>query len=355
MQHLHLGAGGLGLGLVVCTTAAIPEIDVTLVQRAVGGPQCKLALLKSRQKYYRQVFPGSDLKEISVPRVLDSSDLDAIRAVVMHPDDILLTTALREGALETQTDLIGRLLSERSSLDLSGKQIYIVPCENTVGQLYKNLEGCDFGPNVHFLRCIVDRTCKYPIINGELVVHTEEYGRWTIEKKPPFTDPLIQALSPYGVEFVEDLQPHLKKKQWLVNGPHLALAAMAWSYPARTDRLNEFASSEAGQHLLLGVLAESSDAYVLTEPTADPSGVFQFSQSINHRFSSFPDRTSRVLSRLHPDSLESFLRATYERVVRPATAFQETLDRPPGYLYLTLRTVHRLIYDRLWVYPEIQS
>ncbi|GAB2882788.1 hypothetical protein GCM10027074_59050 [Streptomyces deserti] len=349
MKHLHMGAGGLGLGLVVALTAKLRGTDAFVLQR--DGH--KLDALRDKRFYFRDVKPGGESQQVDISGALSLEQAEEIRVLITQPGPVLLTTALTENGLEGQVERIRDLLSERVSAG-HPEPLYVIACENIVGRFYQKLEQGHFGENIHFLPCVVDRLCNNSSVeHGSVRVETEEYGSWVIERRTPWTEELERILAPAiaNISFVDDLESEARKKRWLVNGPHFALGLMA--HRRRRALLHEFASDpEGGQPFFRGVLAECADAYAYWYQL-DPSELADFVDVVYRRFSSFYTETHRVVKRLHPDRLEPLLHAAYERILEPSESFRRARRECPEYLHWALRTLLWLIYVGDYVDPSL--
>lgn len=346
MQHLHFGAGGLGLGLITQLTGTQPsKVQVTVVNRTGK----RLSALQRDGFYHWHLIPeGSPpRKKVSIHAALDFEDADAISAVVAKEEPILITTALTEAGLEKRVDYIRQLLRGRANAR-QVEHVYVVPCENTVGQGYRQLESEDFGPTVHFLPCMVDRICGQPGFTkgGEVCVKTEAYASWAIGQDHPHTLSLESAIKIPGVQFVDDLDHHEQKKRWLVNGPHFALGLLAWDQGYLA--LEHLANSEGGRIFLTSVQEECRQAFLHEFPDTQED-LAEFNERILERFSTFPLPSNRAVGRLRPDNYESLLQAAYDRLVAPAEAFRKANRRCPGFLHSALHILHESIYRRHYV------
>jgi hypothetical protein len=341
MHHIHLGGGALGLGLVVPTIAAVPNIPITIVQRS---PEF-LKPLQGRLMYTRQSW-STGPRGVSITAAIDFEDEPAIRRAVLQPEDMLLTTALTDAGLDGKVDFLDYWLSERAE-QFPDSQLCVIPCENILGSKYESLERKDFGPGICFIRCMVDRLCSdRRVANGALEVKTEDYGNWVIQKHGPGTLFLEEALGSAEVGFVDDLQPYLRMKQWLVNGAHFALGTMAWA--DRYYMLHSFAQTHAGRQFLSGVLGELGDAYA-SQYSVDEGDLRIYCEAIFDRFSTYPFPVDRVIGRLAEEKIFSCLEAVYQRMIAPAAAFHAAYGQSPEHIILALRTLHELIHKEQWV------
>jgi fructuronate reductase len=142
-----------------------------------------------------------------------------------------ITLTVTEKAYKADSEFAARLakvLSERYKS--GGGSIAVISCDNlpSNGNFTKNLmreviKDSELWnwveANVRFPNSMVDRIVPAPAKENRLLIKTEIFNQWVIEK-----DPISKYLEGAGVQFVEDVRPYELAKIRLFNGIHSYLA-----------------------------------------------------------------------------------------------------------------------------------
>jgi hypothetical protein len=270
IRHIHIGAGRLGLGLIVPTTASC-GLEVIVLNRQktassfAGGPD-KHDTLRQRMSYvlrHIEYRPAVDQRrDIARETVRFQAyytftegtaglDPELERVMTGRPALTLLTTAVEAGNLTRVVPLIStiidRHLSAVAAPGLGDNVLFITACENghrVTDRLkekvveYLSSDGRSCGPldrRVVFLNSVVDRVVSRDPVheNGELLVDVESFRKWIIEitddaSRLPAFDILRSRLAPDGVAYVPrrkfDACETLKYVG--LNAVHLSLATL---------------------------------------------------------------------------------------------------------------------------------
>ena len=315
LRHVHIGAGALGLGLVVPLTA--DDLDVTLVQRRSSRSRRIWEALDKRGSYCRHAADGATpTTRVTLSpssEILDADDADRLRARVRAPETTLLTTAVGEANLEELAVGLRSVLSERARA--GGPPLCVIACENTVGPIFTALSHAFEGTTVEFARCVVDRFCRKPEVrDGDVHVSTEAYGSWLIEAGPS-SRVLVDALGHLDeVGFVRDLGPLRRKKRWLVNAPHFALALEARA--RGIDQIDTFVQGE-GRHVLASLQRECTAALMADTDAFTGRELAAFNRSVGRRMRSLALETDRVLRRFESGGSAAATSVVDELLVEP--------------------------------------
>jgi len=286
----------------------------------------------------------------------DREERDFI-SVIVDPRTVLLTTALKQG-IQSFLPLLARALTARVQRD-TPTPLYIVACENAINSLdLRNMIipllpseviGPPFEQAVIFVPCMVDRICGKPFVNpltNRVQVEVEQFAEWVLQRPnlgtPSLEEILINPETSSYIKFVPDLNPILRRKKWLVNGPHLLIALNAFAQ--RYTRLDIFLQEEPlARELLEGLLEEALEVFQAVEPSFGVYELREFNELTKVRFQSYPDRVARILSRFTgPERLHEFFQDFYGKVTKPALQYIE-LHRQEGEYIVPYWTVQTLL------------
>ncbi|MCX4984555.1 hypothetical protein [Streptomyces sp. NBC_00572] len=354
MRHVHIGAGALGLGLIIPLTAR--HFDITLAHRA-SSISWELVQGIQRAGSYVHEFPslagGRDRNRVELGssfRVVDSKNLEELVNSICSPDVRLLTMALTERGLEDFTGDLRKALTARRKRD-DCDSLCVLACENTVGPNYTALTQEFHGAGIEFPLCMVDRICFTPELRDGIVTSfTEHYGSWIIEWTPG-SGPIKQVLALNGyIEFVNEIAGPRKKKRLLVNAPHLVVGLHAKD--AKVAHIDTFLQGGEGRTLLRRTQEECTKALMTYPFTFQLDDLQQFNESVANRFSMLHFETDNVLQRLQKDRLESLMTAADELLVEPSGQYLEAYGSFPGALTLALHTLVTLVSERRYAEPR---
>ncbi len=224
-DHLHLGAGKLGLGLILPTAIdAGARVHLVVHRRSTLRSDATLACFVC---YATGARERRELAVASISVADAIGDLEpSARAALVDAPELLITTAITSGGIADQAAFLVELAQERD-----GKPTIFIACENDCGPAYPKLVEDLHETGADVRRAVVNRVCSdleedAALRDGERAVRAFHSAEWIIEGAPSL--PLLAALDavPY-VRFVDDIEPYEVRKRWLVNGTHLAIALLA--------------------------------------------------------------------------------------------------------------------------------
>jgi len=160
-----------------------------------------------------------------------SRDEERILEIARSPKLKAITLTVTEKAYKSDSEFIQRLVKVlRERYESGGGSIAVISCDNmpSNGDFVKNLmkeviEDQELwgwiDSNIRFPNCMVDRIVPAPSKDNRLLVRTELFNQWIIEK-----DPISKYLESAGVQFVDSVKPYELAKIRLFNGIHSYLA-----------------------------------------------------------------------------------------------------------------------------------
>lgn len=365
-QHVHVGTGSLGLGLVAWL-GSYAKLSVFLANRASSDSKSRNTLLR-RTYQYELVFPDSQPEPVIFANLLfTDEDRDQFIRTVASPHTRLLTTALKGGFqdqlfLQTIVDAITTRIKSASQSPL-----YIIACENVINNsivlrdklvplLPPHITQSDFEQSIVFVPCMVDRMCSDPIISktGEVVqVEVERFAQLILRRPSPTMSWLEEVLSsPKAadyIEFVDDLEPYERRKLWLVNGPHLLIALNAF-YQGYAHLHIYLQQEPLANEILTEILDEVTHIFLANENTFSLEELRIFNIKTKMRFRSHPYRVSQILSRFtESQRLKEFFTNFYQKVTEPTLQYMSQQGFAPFWTARTLFLVTGLIYEDHYV------
>jgi mannitol-1-phosphate/altronate dehydrogenase len=250
-RHVHLGAGRLGLGLIVPLLSG----SAVLVNRP-PSPSSSLRIyewLKSHESYQiRTAGHAPTQAEVSYAAFHYADESEALRTYFGSSDLSLVTTATRAQNLAEAGLRLAEWLQYRSEVD-KGMEFHltVIAGENLPSNSSRlrqevrdvlssrgdnsTLQYID--SNVDFLNCLVDRIClSVSLLDEEVLVDVEDYQEWVIEvssleqreRLAELVKPSVTLASTHDFEF------YYRRKVWLLNGIHLILAVLGTEKGLRT-------------------------------------------------------------------------------------------------------------------------
>lgn len=111
-QHVHLGAGALGLGLI-CPVVVAAGGKCTILNRYSPSASSRLKAINDNRGYHIHLY-GRDRTFVNVvaASTYEETDLEALGS---EAGDLLLTTALKREGLLASVAVIRRILEERGA------------------------------------------------------------------------------------------------------------------------------------------------------------------------------------------------------------------------------------------------
>ena len=198
---VHLGVGAFARAhlAVYAADAGLPLRGVSLHRRPRPGPYT----LVVRE-------PEDGESRVLDPFVSMASGAEALVEAIADPTTTLLTLTITEKGYDGEAPgLIAEGLARRD-----GEPIVVASLDNVAdnGRLLAGKVGDVAG--AAFPCSVVDR--MVPAMPDEATVVAERHCSWIIER--------VDGLPPLGFEVVDDVVSYQRRKLWLLNGPHSALA-----------------------------------------------------------------------------------------------------------------------------------
>lgn len=356
-DHVHFGAGKLGLGLIVPITKQAGFR--TLVVTKSSGKENKEAAyskLNKSKKYVLQIKKKKNHQMITTSQSIQLNDFHEYRESVSKKilEKIatknlrLITTAVGESNLDKVSSEIVQIIRIRFKNKIN-QHLVIIACENLVSnsdelkkkinRLLKDEEKKYSSDNVFFCNCVVDRVC--PTLNeaGKLVnVVAYEYYNWILNKNNLPKEDLIYLRKHFkktkGVHFADNPEFELKQtlKIWCFNGIHLALAVYG-----RDALRNESAllSEAIGHDRISQTIRRLQNAYTYVISAAfkiDRKTIVKYQDHFIKRIKeNDDDKIERIIDDLLRvikydqkfHEVEAFLKKVQDRLISPMIKFSE--------------------------------
>ncbi|AJA48947.1 mannitol-1-phosphate 5-dehydrogenase [Clostridium pasteurianum DSM 525 = ATCC 6013] len=228
MKAVHFGAGNIGRGFIGYLLSK-SDYDITFVDISDF-------LVDNINKYRKyKVITLSDSKseeEIDNVKAVSLNDSEKLEQIILETD--LITTSIGANNLKSTGKLLSNLLVKRFKQG-KNKPLDIIACENALfaTNILKEsiLDGVseDFKNYVEkyvgFPNSAVDRIVPNVKIKKELPIDVavEDFYEWDIEKNSVKINKNIK-----GADYVENLEPYLERKLFLLNGAHAATAYIGY-------------------------------------------------------------------------------------------------------------------------------
>ena len=303
--HIHLGAGCLGLGLVVSSTCRA-GLDVhVLVAEGRSLP---------RQSTFELEVVGAAngagaIELHTVAGFWQTSSMERLpeapREALLRSPHLLITTSLTTAGFTAAQPFILAMVEARRAVGAATSTTFI-PAENDPGPTWESFRQSLRERGVRVCRTMVNRYCPTKTDEfGPRRVMVDVEQEWVIElTRLPIPPPLVALEALPHVELVANADIFEKRKLWLINGTHLALAIMARS--TRNVQEMNVAAAEPGrtrwvlalQHELADVLREME----LALGDEEAYGSRHFESVLRHH-----DKVGRILRRLARHDLVPFL------------------------------------------------
>lgn len=243
-DHIHIGAGSFGLGMVVeiCKRAGF---KTTILNRQSTREHHEVL---RRDEKYDVVFDGNSAKRQTISAQLHYYDGDsdcAAVALLGDPAVRLITTSVKKENLPQIARLLLRGLEKRAK-NGSISPLCILACENfqhNSAKLRQQVEmqmgkkdhykrNKDLFKEVFFCNTLVDRICATISCRNKTVeVPAESFYSWIVNDPGQKAPGLEKLSSSRLIRLVDNLEfnGHETQKYWCMNGLHLAAAAYAYN------------------------------------------------------------------------------------------------------------------------------
>ena len=342
--HVHIGPGGLGLGLIV-DTANEAELESHLVGRK-DSP--------ATVGRYRLELTGEEARPLRTSSYSEATCFEelcpAAQAAIAQAESMLITTAVGRG-LEACGDLIVEIASQRGRED-SGRTVFIA-CENNPGECYPKLAARLEELGVECRATMVNRLCPGRRLEEEtmtLVVPADPHAEWLIEGEEEGAI-LRRIGSTEAVSFVPEVEPFAVRKLWLVNGIHIALALFAREKKEPSIR----AAAREPERLQALIELQADMIQALRKQWSEvlgDNGAYGRRQLAP--FWQTHDDTRRILKRLKRADLAPFLRDADRKLGEPARRYVAVVGHASFNFESIFELLHKLLLNFASYEDEIE-
>jgi mannitol-1-phosphate/altronate dehydrogenase len=357
-NHVHVGAGSLGLGLICWATKPL-GLNVTLLNRSSENDNRNNLIKSSRQFIVK--YPDETFETVAVDDFL-FLDSDQVVKIICDPATVLLTTALKEYGLRAVGSRLGALLKARAARHPAAP-LFFIACENAcTSRVALNLIIEQLAPAdraaieaiIHPLDCVVDRICNKPVIeNGIVTVLCEQFARWYIETPSDLFD-LKGYFHPTGSEaivLVPSVENYIVRKRWVVNALHLSVALAAlWE---GQSWVNLYLKREDAARQMFHELASEIEKifnywalYVARNNCFDAEEMTQFYESVRARIANHPQRVADAVTRLKEDRVIEFMKDFCGKVVEPFLVYTHESGGTLRFIPRIIAITNKLIAER---------
>ncbi|MDF2505677.1 mannitol-1-phosphate 5-dehydrogenase [Clostridium sp.] len=284
MKAVHFGAGNIGRGFIGYLLSK-SGYDITFVDISDF-------LVDNINKYGKyKVITLSDSKseeEINNVKAVSLNDTEKLEKIILEAD--LITTSIGANNLKSTGKLLNKLLMKRFKI-CGDKLLDIIACENALfatNILKESIleeatqEFKDYlDKSVGFPNSTVDRIVPNVKIKKEspIDVAVEDFYEWDIEKNNVKINNNIE-----GAAYVDNLEPYLERKLFLLNGAHAATAYIG--YIKDYNYVHEAIKDEFIRNIAIGFHKEAIQA-LSKKHNLDIEALNEYSQKLIKRFENF--------------------------------------------------------------------
>jgi mannitol-1-phosphate 5-dehydrogenase len=328
-DHIHIGAGSFGLGMVVevCNRGGL---ETAVLNRQSDRDHHRLLRELGR---YQVVFDDSRQNRITVsPRIhyYDRDDDSVAINLLASPSVKLITTSVKKDNLPKVAPLLLHGLEKRAAIG-SNAPLCILACENSLrnsAELKKYVEQPVSGKDrkhlfkgVFFCSTLVDRVCaNISCSSNEVEVPVESFHGWIVND-PGYSVPVLDSLQSNNlIKLANNLEfdGHEVQKYWCMNGVHLAAAAYAYNHDSN---LTHFRNALAVPEIRKKVLALQEELAAAFEVYVGRKGLQDwFSEKMIERFN------KNIFKRLANNRTDTIARVLKQQGT-PEVGALEILDR----------------------------
>lgn len=227
LRAVHFGAGNIGRGFIgyLLYKSGYEVIFVDISKKLIDNI--------NNYKRYNIFILGDNIvkEEIKDIKAIHIDDEENLSKAIINAD--IITTSVGVNNLKGIGKKLIKYLNERSINN--NKILNIMACENALfaTNILKDsiIENCDLDllryidQKIGFLNTAVDRIVPNVNIEKELPIDVavEDFYEWDIEKNA-----IKGELNIEGVELVENLEPFIERKLFLLNGAHATTAYLGY-------------------------------------------------------------------------------------------------------------------------------
>lgn len=236
MKALHFGAGNIGRGFIGDLLHK-SGYDITFVEVTD-----KIVRQLNKDKNYELYILNEENRKVVIDNIqVVSSITEEQKVIEAICDADLITTSVWADNLPKIAGVLAKGLHVRHNRGLN--PVNVIACENALFAsnilkelLLKHLSEEVLAEIAQFANTSVDRLALGKNIDGKSCVEIDSAFELVIEEKPLFRKEPIK-----GATYVENLQPYLERKLYIVNCGHAALAYLGFvkGYPTVQDAIKD--------------------------------------------------------------------------------------------------------------------
>jgi hypothetical protein len=240
-NHVHIGAGSFGLGMVlpICQSAGFSTV---VLNRQSAKPHHHLLQKNGTYMLRYDNDPATDDQVRIAIRYYATDHDEAVLEILSSRSIILITTSIKADNFTHFAPILAKAIERRREQNLG--PICVMACENLRNNS-KSLENAVVQrlseecaaytrSNIHFCNTVVDRVCTSIRLSQDSVqVHAESFSQWIVDKPPYELAAIIKLSSTDAVTIATDdreFAAYETQKYWCLNGMHLAVAAYGFIY-----------------------------------------------------------------------------------------------------------------------------
>lgn len=284
MKAVHFGAGNIGRGFIGYLLSK-SGYDITFVD-------ISNFLVHDINKYGKyKVITLSDSKseeEINNVKAVNLNDTEKLQEIIMDAD--LITTSIGANNLKSTGKLLSKFLMKRFEKG-ENKLVDIIACENALfatniikesimeeaGENFKKyIDKCIGFPNSAVDRIVPNVKMRK---DSPIDVAVEDFYEWDIEKNSVKINHNIE-----GADYVNNLEPYLERKLFLLNGAHAATAYIG--YLKGYQYIHEAIKDKFIRNVAIGFHKEAIQA-LSKKHNLDVKDLNEYSQKLIKRFENF--------------------------------------------------------------------
>ncbi|BBM18849.1 mannitol-1-phosphate 5-dehydrogenase [Enterococcus avium] len=236
MKALHFGAGNIGRGFIGDLLHK-SGYEITFVEVTD-----KVVRQLNRDKNYDLYILNEDNRKVVIDNIQAVSSItDEQKVIEAICEADLVTTSVWADNLPKIADVLAKGLHVRHNRGLN--PVNVIACENALfaSNILKELLLKHISEEVlieiaQFANTSVDRLALGKVVDGKSCVEIDSAFELVIEENPLFRKEPIK-----GATYVEELQPYLERKLYIVNCGHAALAYLGFvkGYPTVQEALKD--------------------------------------------------------------------------------------------------------------------
>lgn len=332
-QCLHVGAGRLGLGMVIPAFVSVgitPQVLIGARRDASPETVSVESILSSESRYFLHHSACLTRAEDLVFEVPCSTVTPSDVVIESDVDAHFVTLAVGPEIDAVSADAVRKYVDAANA---ASRPVIVLPCENRVSDAYLFFLAELAASGAYVLQQVVDRICTERHTYGnDVFVSTEAFWQWIIEVPPG----LEQVRATVGevfadhvrngnVAFVDDAAPYRARKARMVNAIHMAIALklLVQRPTPQFATTDDFVSNCEGISEMVEAIQTAMISSILDDhpDTFTEKDLHEYAVSIEERLRTEPDTAARILARLRKPELAEFILSYGERVHLPLVKY----------------------------------